>query len=85
MHGSHLHITGSFRNYGKKLVNYGKAYAMNEAGSYNEFVLQNITANSDEPVVLGADMTWEFENETAGSGLTLTTDSYFYIKKVQTI
>ena len=66
-------------------ANVTKAYAMNEAGSYNEFVLQNITANSDEPVVLGADMTWEFENETAGSGLILTTDSYFYIKKVQTI
>ena len=65
MYGKHIHTTGSFRNYGKKLVNYGKAYAMNESGAYNEFVLQNITANSDEPVVLGYDMTWLFENETA--------------------
>ena len=85
MHGSHIHISGSFRNYGKKIINYGRASAMNETGAYNEFVLQNLTANSDEPVVLGADMTWEFENETPGSGLTFTTDSYFYIEKVQTI
>ena len=85
MHGSHIHISGSFRNYGKKIINYGRASAMNETGAYNEFVLQNLTANSDEPVVLGADMTWEFENETPGSGISLTTDSYFYIEKVQTI
>ena len=85
MHRKHLHVAGSFRNYGKKLVNYGKAYAMNESEAYNEFVLQNITANSDEPVVLGTDMTWLFENETAGSGVTLDADSYFYIEKVQTI
>ena len=85
MHGSHIHISGSFRNYGKKIINYGRASAMNETGSYNEFVLQNLTANQDEPVVLGADMSWEFENETPGSGLTFTTDSYFYIEKVQTI
>ena len=85
MYGKHLHFSGSFRNYGKKLINYGKASAMNESGVYNEFVLQNITANSNEPVVLGYDMTWNFENETAGSGITLATDSYFYIEKVQTI
>ena len=85
MHGTHLHFSGSFRNYGKKIINYGRASAMNETGAYNEFVLQNLTANSDEPVVLGTDMTWEFENETSGRGLTFTTDSYFYIEKVQTM
>ena len=85
MHGSHIHISGSFRNYGKKVINYGRASAMNETGYYNEFVLQNITANSDEPVVLGGDMIWDFQNETPGSGISLTTDSYFYIEKVQTI
>ena len=85
MYGSHIHISGSFRNYGKKVINYGRVSAMNETGYYNEFVLQNITANSDEPVVLGEDMIWDFQNETAGSGITLTTDSYFYIEKVQTI
>ena len=25
MHGSHIHLSGSFRNYGKKIINYGKA------------------------------------------------------------
>ena len=85
MHGKHLHFSGSFRNYGKKIINYGKAIAMNETGAYNEFVLQNLTANSDEPVVLGLDMTWIFENEAAGSGISFTKDSYFYIEKVQTI
>ena len=85
MYGSHIHISGSFQNYGKKIINYGRASAMNETGSYNEFVLQNLTANSDEPVVLGSNMTWEFENETVGRGISLTTDSYFYIEKVQTI
>ena len=74
MYGKHIHTTESFRNYGKKLVNYGKAYAMNESGAYHEFVLQIITANSDEP-----------ENETAGRGVTLDADSYFYIEKMQTI
>ena len=85
MHGSHIHISVSFRNYDKKIINYGRASAMNESGAYNEFVLQNLTANSDKPVVLGPTMTWEFENETVGSGLTFTTDLYFYIEKVQTI
>ena len=85
MHGTHLHFSRSFRNYGKKIINYGRASAMNETGAYNEFVLQNLTANSDEPMVLGTDMTWEFENKTVGRGISLTTDSYFYIEKVQTI
>ena len=85
MHGSHIHVSGSFRNYGKKIINYGRASAMNETGAYNEFVLQNLTANQDEPIVLGSNMTWEFENETVGRGITLTTDSYFYIEKMQNI
>ena len=85
MYGKHVHITGSFQNYGKKIVNYGKSYAMNDGGAYNDFVLQKIVANSSEPKVLGLDMTWLFENETAGSTVTLESDSYFYIEKVQTI
>ena len=32
MHGSHIHISGSFRNYGKKVINYGKASAINGLG-----------------------------------------------------
>ena len=58
---------------------------MNEKGAYNEFVLQNLTANQDKRVFLGSVMKWLFENETAGKDITLTTESYFYIEKVQTI
>ena len=85
MHGSHIHLSGSFRNYGKKIINYGKAYGMNEKGAYNEFVLQNLSANQNKRVFLGSVMKWLFENETVGKGITLTAESYFYIEKVQTI
>ena len=84
-YGTHLHISGQFRNFGNYLVNYGKSYAMNQAGAYNEFVVYKLTANSDQPVVIGTDMTWVFENVNAGSGGTLESSSYFYIDKVQTI
>ena len=85
MHGSHIHLSGSFRNYGKKINNYGKAYGMNEKGAYNEFVLQNLSANQNKRVFLGSVMKWLFDNEAAGKGITLTAESYFYIEKVQTI
>ena len=85
MHGSHIHLSGSFRNYGKKIINYGKAYGMNETGAYNEFVLQNLSANQNKRVFLGSVMKWLFENEAAGKGITLTAESYFYVEKVQTI
>ena len=57
MCGKHVHVTGDFRNFGKKVINYVKSYSTNDAGAYNEFVLQKIVANSDEPKVLGLDMT----------------------------
>ena len=85
MHGSHIHLSGSFRNYGEKIINYGKAYGMNETGAYNEFVLQNLSANQNKRVFLGLIMKWLFENEATGKGITLTADSYFYVEKVQTI
>ena len=85
MHGSHIHLSGSFRNYGGKIINYGKAYGMNETGAYNEFVLQNLSANQNKRVFLGSVMKWLFENETVGKGIALTTESYFYVEKVQTI
>ena len=85
MHGSHIHLSGTFRNYGRKIINYGKAYGMNEKGAYNEFVLQNLTANQNKRVFLGSVMKWLFENKATGKDITLTTDSYFYIEKVQTI
>ena len=86
IHGNYLHFTRSFRNYNQKIINYGKALAINETGTYNEFVLQKLTANSGNAVVLGNNMTWVFDNETsAGNGLNFTTESYFYIEKVQNI
>ena len=72
MHGSHIHLSGSFRNYGEKIINYGKAYGMNEKGAYNEFVLQNLSANQNKRMFLGSIMKWLFENEVVGKGITLT-------------
>ena len=77
MHGSHIHLSGSFRNYGKKIINYGKAYGMNEKGAYNEFVLQNLSANQNKRMFLGSIMKWLFENEVVGKGITLTAESFF--------
>ena len=57
IYGTHVHVTGDFRNFGKKVINYGKSYSTNDAGAYNEFVLQKIVANSDKPKLLGLDMT----------------------------
>ena len=37
-HGTHIYFSGEFRNFGDRLVNFGKAYAINEGGAYNEFV-----------------------------------------------
>ena len=58
---------------------------MNQTGGYNEFVLQNLSANQNKRAFLGSIMKWLFENETVGKGITLTAESYFYIEKVQTI
>ena len=82
IHGNYLHLTGRFRNTNQKITNYGKGLALNDAGTYNEFVLQKLTANS---TILGNNMTWAFVNEKTDGSLNFTTDSYFYIEKVQTI
>ena len=82
IHGNYLHLTGSFRNSNQKITNYGKGLALNDVGQYNDFVLQKITANS---TILGNNMTWAFVNEDTNGSLNFTTDSYFYIEKVQTI
>ena len=82
IHGSYLHLTGSFRNTNQKVTNYGKGLALNSTGAYNDFVLQKISATS---TVLGNNMTWTFVNEDTNGSLSFTTDSYFYIEKVQTI
>ena len=82
IHGNYLHLTGSFRNTNQKVTNYGKGLALNNTGAYNDFVLQKISANS---TILGNNMTWAFVNEDTNGSLNFTTDSYFYIEKVQTI
>ena len=82
IHGNYLHLTGSFRNTNQKITNYGKAFALNDAGQYNEYFIQKLTANS---TILGNNMTWAFVNEKTDGSLNLTTDSYFYIEKIQTI
>ena len=81
MHGSHIHLSGSFRNYGKKIINYGKAYGVNEKGAYNEFVLQNLSANQNKRVFLGSIMKWLFDNEAAGKGITLTAVVIFTLSR----
>ena len=83
--GKKMHIEGAFRYYGKYPENYGISHSLGDRGQLFEFLTQNLTANSDQPVLLGYDMSWDFQNETAGSGLTLGTESYFYIEKFQTI
>ena len=86
LHGNYLHFTGSFRNYNTKITNYGKAFAINEGGQYNEFVLQKLTATSGNAVILGNNMTWVFDDESGtGTSLNPTTESYFYIEKIQNI
>ena len=84
-HGTHIYFSGEFRNFGDTIVKFGKAYAVNQSGAYNEFVIQRLNKNSDQTKLLGLSMTWLFENETAGNGVNLDGSSYFYIEKVQTI
>ena len=84
-YGTHIYISEQFRHFGNHLVNFGKSYAINQTGAYNEFVIQKLTKVSSEPKLLGLSMSWVFENETAGSGVNPYGSSYFYIEKVQTI
>ena len=65
-------------------MNFGKSYAINQTGAYNEFVIQKLTKVSSEPKLLGLSMSWVFENEAAGSTSAVNLDgsSYFYIEKV---
>ena len=85
MFGSHVHISGQFRYFGDSLVNYGKSYAMNQSGAYNEFLLQKLVKNSDQAVLLGNYMKWNIENVDVSAGITLDSKSYFYLEKVQNI
>ena len=54
-YGTHIYISGQFRHLGD-LVNFGKSYAINQTGGYNEFVIQKLTKVSSEPKLLGLSM-----------------------------
>ena len=56
-YGTHIYFSGQFRYFGDRIVNFGKAYAINQAGSFNEFVIEKITKSSTEPKLFGLDMT----------------------------
>ena len=84
-YGTHIYISGEFRHFGDRLVNFGKSYAINQTEAYNEFVILKITKVSSEPKLLGLSMSWVFENKTAGSAVNLDGSSHFYIEKVQII
>ena len=83
-HGDSITFSGEFRLYGGYLTNLGSSRALNNAGIFNEFVSQKIEKISSEPKLLALSMTWLFENETNAS-LGMTTDSYFYFERVNTI
>ena len=46
---------------------------------------RKLSSPSTTSTVLGNNMTWAFVNEDTNGSLNFTTDSYFYIEKVQTI
>ena len=84
MFGTHVHIQGEFRYFGDHLVNYGKAYGINQSGAYNEFIIQKLIKNSDQAVLLGNYMKWNIKNVNVAA-VTLDSKSYFYIEKVQNV
>ena len=83
-YGVGIHFTGEFRLFANKLTNFGRAYAINANGVYNEIEKQFLKTIPSEPDLLGYNMTWIFENET-NAALGMTTDSYFYLERINTI
>ena len=83
-YGVGIHFSGEFRLFGDHLTNFGRAYAINNAGAYNEIEKQKLEKISSEPDLLADNMTWIFENET-NAALGMTTDSYFYLERINTI
>ena len=59
------------------------AHSLGEGGQLFEFLVQKLTANTSEPKLFGLDMSWIFENKTAGQALTFDSETYFYLEKVQ--
>ena len=84
--GSNINISGEFRHYGDYLTNFGVSYALNGNGlSYNKFLRQKLEKVSWEKKLLGLNMSWIFENETAQQSLTMDGDSYFYLERVRSL
>ena len=59
-YGTHIYFSGQFRCFGDRIVNFGKAYAINQTGAFNEFVIQKITKSSTEPKLLDVDYDVDF-------------------------
>ena len=83
-YGTRLTFTGEFRNYGDHIRGIGISYSVNSAGVYNKFLKQELDTIPSEPKLLGLNMTWDFEEEN-NAALNMTTDSYFYLERVNTI
>ena len=79
-----VHFAGEFRLFGDHLTNFGRAYSINSDGVYNEIEKQRLEKISSEPKLLGLNMTWVFENEV-NAAVNMTTDSYFYLERINTI
>ena len=83
-YGRRLTFSGEFRNYVDHLRGLGVSYSINSAGVYNKFLKQELDAIASEPKLLGLQMSWVFEEEN-GRSVDLTTDSYFYLERINTI
>ena len=83
-YGRRLTFTGEFRNYGDHIRGLGISYSINSAGVYNKFLKQELDTIPSEPKLLGLTMTWLFEQEN-GASVDMTTDSYFYLERINTI
>ena len=83
-YGQRITFTGEFRNYGDYIRGLGISYSVNSAGVYNKFLKQELDTIPSEPKLFGLHMSWVFEEENA-SAVNMTTDSYFYIERINTI
>ena len=83
-YGTRLTFTGEFRNFGDHIRGVGISYSVNSTGVYNKFLKQELDTIPSEPKLLGLNMTWDFEEEN-NAALNMTSDSYFYIERLNTI
>ena len=83
-YGRRLTFSREFRNYVDHLKGLGISYSINSAGVHNKFLKQELNTIASEPKLLSLQMSWVFEEENARS-VDLTTDSYFYVERINTI